>query len=65
MTLLLKAEDSNDNKGDCVKPCGVNNGKGDQRRAWYYHFVENLYRMAIPENLGIVQINLDSKLPIL
>ena len=39
------------------------NGEGGQRRTWYYHFVENLYRMVVPGNLGIKQINLDSKLP--
>ena len=42
--------------------CKVSTGKGGQRRAWYYHFVENLYRMVVLENLG-EQIDLDSKFP--
>ncbi len=36
--------------------------EGGQCRAWYYHFVENPYRMVVPENLGMEQIHLDSKL---
>ena len=52
--------DSDGDGGEGVKPCGVNNGEGSQCRAWYCHFVENHYRMVIPGNLGIVQINLDS-----
>ena len=55
---------SNGDGWDGVNPCGVNNGEGGQRRrrAWYHHFVENLYRTVIPRNLGMVQIDLDSKL---
>ena len=39
----LKFTDSNGDGGECVKLRGVNNGEGGRRRAWYYHFVENLY----------------------
>ena len=52
--------DSNGNRGKGEKLCAVNNGQGGQGRAWYYHSVENFYRMVIPENLGMVQIDLDS-----
>ena len=54
-----------DNGGDNVKPCGVNNREGGQRRAWHYHFVQNLYsyRMVVLGNLGMEQIDLDTKLP--
>jgi hypothetical protein len=56
MMLLPEAVDSNGNGRDGVKPHDVNNGEGGQRRAWYYHFIENLYRMrmVIPGNLGRV-----------
>ena len=32
--------------------CGVNNREGGQRRAWYYHFVDNLYRMVVLGKFG-------------
>ena len=43
--------------------CGVNSREGGRRRAWYDHSVENLYITVIPGNLGMEQIDLDSKLP--
>ena len=46
-----------DDRGDNVKLRGVNNREGGQRRAWYYHFIEHLYRMVVPGNLGMEQIN--------
>jgi hypothetical protein len=35
--------------------CGVNDGEGGQRSAWYYHFIENFYRMVLVHvhNLGL------------